>query len=43
MAPVRVLLVDDAEEARRDLRAALSLFDGIEIVGEAPMEPKPCA
>lgn len=36
MAPVRVLLVDDAEEARRDLRAALSLFDGIEIVGEAP-------
>jgi DNA-binding NarL/FixJ family response regulator len=35
MAPTRVLLVDDVSQARRDLRAALTLSGDIEIVGEA--------
>lgn len=33
--PTRLLLVDDVEEVRRDLRTLLSLSDEIEIVGEA--------
>jgi DNA-binding NarL/FixJ family response regulator len=35
MNPVRVLLVDDVEEVRRDLRIALTLSGNIEIIGEA--------
>lgn len=31
----RVLLVDDVEQVRWDLRTALSLFEDLEIVGEA--------
>ena len=33
--PTRMLLVDDVEEVRQDLRTALSLFEELEIVGEA--------
>ncbi len=35
MTLTRVLIVDDVEEVRRDLRVLLSLSDEIEIVGEA--------
>ena len=35
MTIVRVLLVDDMEEVRRDLSTALTLSGNIEIVGEA--------
>ncbi|MBI5962290.1 MAG: response regulator transcription factor [Chloroflexi bacterium] len=35
MTAVRVLLVDDMREARRDLRTALTISGNIEIVGEA--------
>jgi len=35
MAPVRVLIVDDVEKVRRDLRTILTLAGGIEIVGDA--------
>jgi DNA-binding NarL/FixJ family response regulator len=35
MTAVRVLLVDDVEEVRRDLRTILTLSGNIEIVGEA--------
>ena len=35
MTVVRVLLVDDVEEVRRDLRTVLTLSGNIEIVGEA--------
>ncbi len=35
MAAVRVLIVDDVEEVRRDLRTVLTLAGNIEIVGEA--------
>lgn len=35
MTAIRVLLVDDVEEVRRDLRTALTLSGDIEIVGEA--------
>lgn len=35
MAPTRLLIVDDAEEARCDLRTALTLTGEIEIIGEA--------
>ncbi|MBM3124089.1 MAG: response regulator transcription factor [Chloroflexi bacterium] len=31
----RVLIVDDKEQVRRDLRAALTLSGGLEVVGEA--------
>ena len=33
--PIRVLLVDDSDQVRADLRAALALCQGIEIAGEA--------
>ena len=33
--PTRVLLVDDVEQVRWDLCTALSLFEDLEIVGEA--------
>jgi DNA-binding NarL/FixJ family response regulator len=33
--PIRVLIVDDAIEVRRDLRTALMLAGNIEVVGEA--------
>jgi DNA-binding NarL/FixJ family response regulator len=32
---IKLLLVDDADEVRRDLRTLLSLSDEVEIVGEA--------
>ena len=32
---IKLLLVDDADEVRRDLRTLLSLSDEIEIIGEA--------
>jgi len=35
MTIIRVLLVDDAEEVRRDLRTLLTLSADLEIVGEA--------
>lgn len=35
MDPVRVLLVDDVEEVRQNLRTALTLSGNIEIIGEA--------
>lgn len=35
MASIRVLLVDDVKEVRRDLRTALTLSDELEIAGEA--------
>ena len=35
MTAVRVLLVDDVEDVRRDLRTVLTLSGNIEIVGEA--------
>src|SRR5574340_813534 len=35
MTPIRVLLVDDVEQARRDLGTALNLFEDIQIIGEA--------
>jgi DNA-binding NarL/FixJ family response regulator len=35
MTAVRVLLVDDAEEVRENLRTALTLSGDIEIIGEA--------
>jgi len=35
MTAIRVLLVDDVDEVRRDLRTLLSLSDEIEIIGEA--------
>ncbi len=33
--PIRVLIVDDALEVRRDLRTVLTLAGNIEVVGEA--------
>ena len=35
MTAIRILLVDDVEQARRDLGTALNLFDDLEIIGEA--------
>jgi NarL family two-component system response regulator LiaR len=35
MAEIRVLIVDDSEQVRQDLRLFLSLIGGVEIVGEA--------
>ena len=35
MAAVRILLVDDVEEVRRDLRLLLDLTNDFEIIGEA--------
>jgi DNA-binding NarL/FixJ family response regulator len=35
MADIRVLIVDDVERVRQDLRTFLSLTENIEIVGEA--------
>jgi DNA-binding NarL/FixJ family response regulator len=35
MADIRVLIVDDVERVRQDLRTFLSLTGGIQIVGEA--------
>ncbi len=35
MTPIRVLLVDDVEQARRDLGIALNLFEDIQVIGEA--------
>ena len=35
MADIRVLIVDDREQVRQDLRLFLTLTGGIEIVGEA--------
>ena len=35
MTAIRILLVDDVEQARRDLGTALNLFDNLEIIGEA--------
>ena len=35
MTTIRVLLVDDVNEVRRDLRTLLSLSDNLEIIGEA--------
>ncbi len=35
MANVRILLVDDRDRVRQDLRTLLTLSEGIEIVGEA--------
>jgi DNA-binding NarL/FixJ family response regulator len=35
MSPLRVLIVDDVTEVRRDLRLVLSLSEAIEIAGEA--------
>lgn len=35
MTAIRVLLADDIEEVRRDLRIALTLSGDVEIVGEA--------
>jgi len=35
MANIRVLIVDDVERVRQDLRTFLSLTGGIEVVGEA--------
>jgi DNA-binding NarL/FixJ family response regulator len=35
MTPTRVLIVDDVEQVRRDLRTALSISGELEIVGEA--------
>ncbi|MEW6030377.1 MAG: response regulator [Chloroflexota bacterium] len=35
MTAIRILLVDDVKEVRQNLRTALTLCDGIEIVGEA--------
>lgn len=35
MADIRVLIVDDSEQVRQDLRLFLTLTGGIEIVGEA--------
>jgi DNA-binding NarL/FixJ family response regulator len=35
MADIRVLIVDDVERVRQDLRTYLTLADDIEIVGEA--------
>ena len=35
MTSIRVLIVDDVEEVRRDLSMALSLAGGIELIGEA--------
>lgn len=35
MTAIRVLLADDIEEVRRDLRTALTLSGDVEIVGEA--------
>ena len=35
MTTIRVLLVDDVAQVRRDLRTVLTLSEGIEIVGEA--------
>jgi DNA-binding NarL/FixJ family response regulator len=35
VAAIRILLVDDSAQVRSDLRAALALSDGIEVVGEA--------
>lgn len=35
MTPIRVLLVDDVDEVRRDLCTALSISGELEIVGEA--------
>jgi CheY-like chemotaxis protein len=34
-AKTRILIVDDKEQVRRDLRTALGLMEGLEIVGEA--------
>ncbi len=35
MTPTRVLIVDDVEQVRRDLRTALSISGEVEIIGEA--------
>ena len=35
MTTIRVLLVDDTPQVRRDLRSMLTLCEGIEVVGEA--------
>lgn len=35
MTAIRVLIVDDVDEVRRDLRALLTLSDELEIIGEA--------
>jgi hypothetical protein len=35
MADVRVLIVDDVEQVRQDLRTLLTLAGGIEVVAEA--------
>ena len=32
---IKILIVDDKEQVRRDLRTALGLVEGLEIVGEA--------
>jgi DNA-binding NarL/FixJ family response regulator len=34
-AKVRILIVDDRERVRQDLRTALGLIEGLEVVGEA--------
>src|SRR5512143_2647291 len=35
MKPIRVLIVDDVPQVRRELRTLLPLLDAIDIVGEA--------
>jgi DNA-binding NarL/FixJ family response regulator len=34
-AKIRILIVDDRERVRRDLRTALGLMEGLEVIGEA--------
>jgi DNA-binding NarL/FixJ family response regulator len=34
-AKIRILIVDDKEQVRRDLRMALELMEGLEVVGQA--------
>jgi DNA-binding NarL/FixJ family response regulator len=34
-ARIRILIVDDRERVRQDLRMALGLMDGLEVIGEA--------
>ena len=34
-ARIRILIVDDKERVRRDLRTALGLVEGLEVIGEA--------
>ncbi len=35
MAKIRVLIVDDKQQVRRDLKTALELAEGLEVIGEA--------